>query len=149
MRKENWEKILAEKIEEHRNVPFYWGESDCLYWTGDLLKALTGSWPVEEYMKKTGKTEPTYSTHRGMKKAVKSYGFETFTEMMHEIFGKAYKKYDSVLYAKRGDLLAKMMPAPVNMFALGINTGRKVMFKTIQGTLWFELRECDFAWRVE
>lgn len=45
----DWQLAFAKCVAEHQNVPFKWGEQDCVLWAADTVFAITGEDPAKEF----------------------------------------------------------------------------------------------------
>lgn len=67
MRKDNWPRIISEEINNHKDVPFVWGEKDCCLAVADIMLAYTGVDFAAEFRGK-------YKTAKGSLMALKKHG---------------------------------------------------------------------------
>lgn len=71
-RKNNWAKLLADKIKEYQTIPFEWGKSDCCLFACDCIKEICNIDPAENH-------RGTYSSQRGSLSSQKKNGYITDT----------------------------------------------------------------------
>jgi hypothetical protein len=127
---QNWPELLADKIEQSREISFSWGSHDCALFCADAILAMTGTdlaWDLRG----------RYQTERDALRRIHKLGFKNLEELVNERLEPI-----SILNAKRGDLVLH----PTG--ALGVCNGLMSWFVTPDGLTC--LKTCIFnkAWRV-
>lgn len=133
MRKEGWEIILDNCLQEAMYKPFQWGEHDCALFMGRTVRAMTGIDTV-------GQFEGKYSTESGAKALLKPYkgGIIGLLDNHPDLL-----KID-IRMAKRGDIVFDKKSK-----AVGICNGRQSAFITEKDGLTFKRTlDLDMAWGV-
>lgn len=127
---ENWDKLLSDYLQEMRNVPFKWGQNDCILFAAKGYERLTG---VNEYSSYLG-----YKSKTAAYKIIKENG--GLEAIMCKHFGGGHR---NILKAKRGDLvLVKDTETRVGMID---DTGQSVVIPGDEGLIKEPLSR---AWRV-
>jgi hypothetical protein len=130
MRKEGWEAILRNYIEDSRKLSFEWGKSDCALWVAGYFDQVTGSSFLKEY-------KGQYSDEQGAYSLLHQLGFTDITDLP-----SVYAPPVPINYAKRGDIISFNG-------ALGICDGRKSYILTVEVGLFAVLTAaCQKAWAV-
>lgn len=134
MKIEGWEAILQNHIEDHRNIPFEWGKSDCVIFSADWVKKATGKDPMthesgENYRER-------YKTEMGAYRLAKKV-----RGGLDGIFGY-YLNQVNLSYAMRGDIVMRKG-------CCGICLGLNSFFKMEEGFVIYRTSDCDKAWRVD
>lgn len=99
-RVDNWPEELSQKIQEAQEKEFKRGEHDCLIWTADVVKALTGE-DIASYFR------GNYSTYKEGLELCRDYcgkgaGLkEVLDKMMDE---HDFEEIDNPEFAQRGDV---------------------------------------------
>lgn len=131
-RRENWPLHLSEYLKIRKNMPFKWGEHDCLTFVSGAVAAITGYNFYDEYL--------PYDSE------------ETAAEMLREYNGVAGiitehlgEGSDKILTAGRGDVV--LFKAPEGDTA-GIvdDTGRYFQIITEKGLLRIPLSKANRVW---
>lgn len=90
-RRPGWEHAYALILEKQAQVPFSWGEADCLTRVADLCRAMTGVNPFPMGMRR-------YRTAAGAAKQLKNLGFNDVDAALSAVFPEIAKAK-----ARRGD----------------------------------------------
>lgn len=130
MRKENWDILLAELVESHRNTPFHRGTHDCCTFAADVVFAITG---VDHMAGMRG----TYSDESGAERILADRGG------LRSILCTALGSEIPVLCAQRGDVLLS------DHDGLWLCVGRQMVKPGRHGLVAGELRSASAAWRVK
>lgn len=131
MRREGWERALAEAIEAARHRPFAWGVHDCATWAADVRRAMTGSDAAARWRGR-------YHTARGAARTIRLTGAASLVEAAGRELGSPLA---SPLLAQRGDIVS-------DGAALGVCTGAEAAFLSADGLAFRPLIDCTMAWRV-
>ena len=136
MRQEGWETRLNDYFESVHNVPFVWGECDCLIFASDAVKAITGIDPMSK--KKKGDPDTIrglYTTQDEAKELVKKY-----RKSLRDVMDVHFERKD-LNFCKRGDVV-------LYKNAFGICVGRGIAFFKSEGLglQVVKIRECVLAW---
>ncbi len=116
MRHSNWPSLMFAAIDEARERPFVWGESDCCLFAADVVLAMTGEDYAAPYRGK-------YNSARGSLIALKKYGAGTIEGSLDLIFPRRR-------CPRRGDVvIVTLDDSP----ALGICVGAQSAFRTKEG----------------
>lgn len=130
VRKEDWAKQLSNYLRERRDMPFQWGENDCLQFVARGVERLTGQNFWQQYL--------PYSTKEEVTEILSSNG--GVTGIISKYLGSGHRQ---ILKAKRGDVAIVKMPEITA--GLVDDTGRFVLLMTEQGWQRFPL---SLAWRI-
>lgn len=135
MRLKDWPEKLYAEVRKANDVPFCWGKSDCVLFTCDCIKAMTG----EDYAKGVrGK----YSTEKGAFRILKKMeGVTSIEELATKHLGNPVE----LSKLMRGDVVSFESPTGP---ALGITLGRLSVFRNPRGMTSVETLSCLRGWRV-
>ncbi len=134
MRVENWEKKLADYIEENRNKKFDMPNHNCGSFTLEWEKVLTNQTRFPEFYQK-------FKSVEDFMKILNKYGFKSWISLCNKRLTKISTKL-----AKRGDLVCVRQK---NSFCMGICLGQKCAFLGNQKMEFFSLDEVCYAWRLD
>lgn len=99
-RKMNWDKLLANYLESHRNTPFAWGTHDCCMFAANAVLSICDIDYAADF-------RGHYSTEIGSKRALIRYGQRDIKSTLNRILGESV----SPLNARRGDVcLVDLIP---------------------------------------
>lgn len=129
MRPEGWEALLAEHVEQ-ASKPFEWGRHDCVLWTADWVRKITGDDHAADF-------RGLYSSEAEASRLLNRLGLEN-----PEAAADAHLEAINPKRARRGDLLLH----PGGM--LGICYGRVGVFITESGMTTVATLCCPKAWKV-
>lgn len=137
MRKQNWNAILTDKIEEYKSIPFVWGVSDCLQFSGQVAAAMLDYDPYE----KVG------SYHYDSEEAAGQMLQDHFDGDMGNVFSTAFEEIRPRM-AGRGDI-AIVEFKDTEICGVIDSSGRLVACKSVDGLLFVPMIYIQRAWRVE
>ncbi|MCF6267638.1 MAG: hypothetical protein L3J57_13995 [Desulfuromusa sp.] len=131
----DWQSRLYNEIQARMNVPFQWGENDCLMFVSDMVLAVTGIDYAADY-------RDLYTDEDAANNIMLQLTPEgTVTGIIDLFFDRI-----PVLQASRGDLVARPShPSP----AAGICAGGGCYFVGPDGLFKWPLQSCITAWRVK
>lgn len=96
-RDENWPLLLSSYLSERKDMPFIWGENDCLMFTSHLVELLTGVNFYYPYQ--------TYHDEAGAVKVLEDNG--GVVGIINKCLGQGKR---DILNAKRGDVVIFKSP---------------------------------------
>lgn len=139
MRKENWPKILEQKIQEEVSIPFVWGVSDCLQFPGNVAAAMLDY----DVKAKAQAGLYIYDTEGGAKEIIDT----VFNGDMGEVFDLVFKRI-GINFAGRGDIVLVKFNGVI---ACGVidSSGSRAAVKSESGVLFVPSKFWTHAWRVE
>jgi hypothetical protein len=105
-RREDWPEQLAAVLEEHAELPFVWGRSDCLTFPADAVLAMTGIDPAAEIRGR-------YRSGSGAARILRRRGFASVADAFAATFAEI-----PVAMAGRGDL--GVVPVPYGSGFAGV-----------------------------
>jgi len=129
MRREGWERLLSEYLENKR--PFKWGQTDCALWSADWIHQATG----QDY---AGEWRGNYATEDEAQAFMESKGLPSPADIAGH-----YLKEIAVKAAQRGDLVLHPMGP------LGICNGYLSHFIAMTGDITIKTLLCTRAWKVD
>jgi hypothetical protein len=127
----NWQSLLAEKVEEARNRQYELSVFDCVTWSFEVACALRGT--------EGPPWKAAYKTVSGGLRVLKRMGHSTLAELVDAEIGPRV----SIRLAQRGDMVLLG-----NGDALGICLGNTVATVTENGLHITRHGHNDIAWRV-
>lgn len=134
IRREDWPERLAAAIDAARELPFAWGEHDCLMFAANCVQAMTGEDPAVDFRK-------TYRTARGAAWTVARAGG------MRVGADARLGERVLVLRAQRGDVV--LVELDNERQAYGICVGATVACPCEAGGVAFiSMERARCAWRV-
>lgn len=138
LRKQDWEKRLADYIDNQRNMPFVWGKNDCVIFAGKAANEILERNYTKDLKKYVGKY--TDKTH---KKALSDFG-----DTVESVFDAYFTRYENKAFAKRGDIVTVLFKGER---ACGVidTGGRSVVCKTYNGLRHIPVSFIDTAWNIE
>lgn len=129
----NIRRILLEQYRSYRNVPFAWGESDCLHFAAACAQAITGRDPID-------RLRGSYDSEHGAKRVMVENGWED----MGDVAASFYPEIP-LARAKSGDWVTVEQDGRI---ALGVVVAENIAVKSIEGTGWLPLRDAKRAFQV-
>lgn len=139
MRKQEWPKILDQKIEEGKSAPFVWGQCDCLLFAGNTAAAMVDY----DLHAKAESDLFKYESEIGAYKMLAKH----FDGKMGNVFGKVFEEIP-VPMAGRGDLAIVMFEGK-EVCGVIDSSGRRVACKALEGVLFVPIADAIKAWRVD
>lgn len=138
MKKQSWEKILADYIEEATKKEFNWGKHDCFLWVCDWKDKATG---INELENHKGFED------RGGEYNTKIGGMRRLKELLKEgdLYDLISTRLESISLTKamRGDIMGVQN-------CLGICDGENSFFlMPDKGLIVWKTFKCERAWRLE
>jgi hypothetical protein len=138
MKKQGWENMLAEYIEEATKKEFKWGKHDCFFWVCDWKTKATGINELDnrkDFEDKGGEYNTKIGAARRLKELIEENDLSKLIDSRLEKIPLAR--------AMRGDIMM------ING-ALGICDGENSFFLTPdKGLILWKTSKCDKAWRLE
>lgn len=132
-RVKNWPRRLDETIDAWRDVPFVWGESDCVNFCIDVEKAMYGVSKVEAAI-------GGYKTKKGAAKQIAKFSKKGILVILDDIFTSI-----PIKTAGRGDLGVTHTPDGP---AVGIFTGGAFVGMGAGGLQFLKHNDAFLAWRL-
>lgn len=134
MKKEGWEKILSDYIQEQSRTPFSWGTYDCVTFVSGYCQLVTGKCTNETVSGKYSSKETALALYESLGQSP--------IDIMDGFFNRVQPSF-----AQRGDVAFKWRD---DGFSFGIIDGGYAVFK-VDGTglLREKIRTMDVVWRVE
>lgn len=131
---ENWPLLLSRYIQERDNLPFVWGENDCLLFCAGCVNALTGVDFGAEFRAKN------YTNEAQAKELIAKYG--TMTDLVSFYLGNPRP---FPMKNRRGDIVIADIEG---VSAAGVidDTGRNVAFLTHKGIIRLPVKETMMVW---
>ena len=139
MRKENWPIILEEKIKEEIDVPFKWGQSDCMTFPARVAAAMLDY----DLMEKAQLAIIQYDSEEGAKEVLREWFGKDMAGVIDLVFNRV-----PVLMAGRGDIVL-LKRNDIESCGIVDSTGRRAACKSEGGILFVPLSFAVYAWRVE
>lgn len=131
MRHENWPDLLADRLKAWRDVPFVWGQTDCVSFVVDVVNAISDANVI---VRRRGE----YKTEREALRQIRSFGAD-LAELVTLRFGASRHPN----YAQRGDVV-------MSAGNLGICDGSFGLFMTeVAGLTHISIADCLCCWKVE
>lgn len=133
-------KRLNDYLRRVRNIPFKWGEHDCLTFSNGAFKAYHGFGYADDWIGKylVGGKPLSKADMR------ETFGARTFEEAM----GRKLRSVEGV--PPRGAVVAtKKAERWLIGYALGICVGARAAFLSEAGVVYFPLDDVDMAWVLE
>jgi len=141
-RREDWPERLLAFVDEAQLTPPLWGLSDCAFFAGNAVLAMTGTDPIPEY-RKTKNGVGTYTTERGARAALKRHD-GTLRRGMNKRLGPPVDWKQ----ARRGDVVMIKVPGAIGQ-SLGICLGQLSIFADPgKEFIQIETSLAVCAWRV-
>jgi hypothetical protein len=131
MRQQDWDTILADRIEAARHLPFAWGTHDCVTWAVGTVCRMRGT-PEPDWL-------GTWESEAQGKRVLVDHGIKALAKV-----GTAWLEQDpldTVLTARRGDLVFSQR-------AYGICIGRWTVHPGPAGLVAVPLSAAELAWRI-
>lgn len=97
VRLEGWENKFSNYLDEKRNMPFKWGDNDCILFAAKGLEIITGEDYYSKYL--------PYNNEEEAKNILKKNG--GFAGIIKKSLGKPHDNYKK---ARRGDLVLLKIP---------------------------------------
>lgn len=140
MRREGWEKILAEAVERARREPFVWGTHDCCMWVCNVVREIDGRDPAAWFR---GRYRTKRHAYALLRKFAGGGVAETWAKIARELgFAEV-----PPLSAQRADVVLVRTPLGD---ALGLCIGGKIACAGPNGLDFFPLTHPAVlrAWRI-
>ena len=134
MRKQGWEKRLADFLHAQRDLPFIWGKNDCVLFTSKAANEITER-DLEPEMLGYGE----YNKKKAVE-ILKEHGGE-----ISGIFDKHFKRKLKTM-ANRGDIA---LVKHNNEKAAGVVIGKYVVCKTLGGLINVPVNDAIIVWGVD
>ncbi len=93
-RHKQWEQRLHDMVKAHRDKPYRWGEHDCLIFSANVAKAVTGHDPARGHRRKYRSHASAYSYLR------KTFAVDSPEALLDTLFTQK-----AVGFAQRGDIV--------------------------------------------
>ena len=97
-RVENWEKELANFLEKRQNMPFKWGQNDCVIFPHRAAQAITGY----NYVSDNNSCGRGYRTRAAATKVLKEHFNKKIENVFTHYFGEPR---EDIGFARRGDIV--------------------------------------------
>lgn len=137
MRREDWPQILDRLVQQARDVPFCWGQHDCVHWAITVAEELTErAWAP---------ALPEYSDAAGALAVVHRLGFDGLLEAVTHYLGEPVRPS----FAQRGDLTLVGTNETAWPLALAVCLGHRAAVPGEQGLRFVPMSSAVAAWRVE
>jgi hypothetical protein len=139
-RKQDWQSRFAKFLEERQNMPFKWGQQDCIIFAARAAQAMTGYNFVAEN-KREGRGYKT----RAQAEAMLDEHFKGKIQNVFTFFlGKPRK---DIGFAQRGDIV---LIKNRGEFAGGVidNTGRSIVCAGPRGLMRLKKAEALMYWKL-
>lgn len=133
----NWPHLLNEFIESRRSAPFAWGVNDCCIFACDAVLEITGIDPANDI-------RGTYEDASGAARVLVSYGGVEGVAQARAL-EHGFQEVP-VAMSQRGDVVIATMRGHATM---GICIGAEAAFVAETGLIFWPLKQCSRAWRVE
>ncbi len=131
----DWPELLAEKIDDARNLPFIWGKNDCCLFAAHCVEIITGIDLAGDYR--------NYKTKAEALLLLKKYGGVVgIAEAIAEEHGIPEV---SALHAQRGDVCLFDIGRGDT---LGVVAGEHIFAPGQNGLLGFPVLQAVRAWRI-
>lgn len=137
MRKQGWEKLLADYLHEQRDIPFEWGVSDCILFAAHGADLILEKDYSEEIELCGGYDE------KGACEILEMHGGD-----IEGIFDEYFERHDNILMARRGDV-AVIEYCEIAQAGIINTSGTHVSVKTEKGLFNVPIRKIRTVWRVE
>ncbi len=132
-RRENWPLHLSEYLKTRKDIPFKWGEHDCLTFVSGAVASIIGYNFYNEYL--------PYDSEETAKGMLKEYG--GVAGIISEHLG--YEGTDKILTAGRGDVVL-FKAAEGDTAGIVDDTGRYFQIITEKGLLRAPLSKASRVW---
>ena len=134
-RRADWPARLDRLLAERADMPFVWGQSDCVQLAKAGLEAVSAAnWSAVEW--------PVYGSAHSAWKSLRALGYDDLPALATALLGPALPGP----YARRGDLVA--IACPHWGGALGLCTGREVVLPALYGLAHRPLEQTFCCWRI-
>lgn len=134
MKLPDWQKRFAEYILSRRNMPFQWGENDCILFAAKGFEAITGQDHYSQYL--------PYSTEDEAREILRNHG--GFEGIIGKNIGPGHR---NSLKARRGDPVLMKIPHPT--CGLVDDSGQSILAPGINGTVRYPLSKAWRIWSIE
>jgi hypothetical protein len=133
MRREDWPERLDAFIEARRNVPFAWGQQDCVLFAADAIQAMTDADPLAD-------VRGHWGTATAAARLLKDRG--GLAAAVRGVLGKPIP----YCLAQRGDIL--LLELIDGELALGVCVGAEGVGPARNGLIWVPMDHAHMAWRI-
>ena len=137
MRKQGWEKLLADYIHDQREAPFEWGVNDCILFASHGANLILEKDYTDE-IKSYG-----HYDEEGAYEILRAHGGK-----IEDIFDKYLERHDNILMARRGDI-AVVEYCEIVQAGIINTSGTHVSVKTEKGLFNVPVRKIRTAWRID
>ena len=134
-KKSDWQVLLIEFIEEHKDTPFEWGKWDCCIFANAALKAISGKNVIPKDLK--------WKDEKTAMKAIKDYG-KTLNGALTKACKGAGMEVIQPAFATAGDLILFKEESEL----AGIHDGFNILAPTDDGITTKDPSLTIKAWRV-
>ena len=132
----NWEQLLSEFIDKHRNKPFEWGVWDCCVFSDSAVESMTGERVIPKSLK--------WKDEKDAKKTIKAYGGSTLLKATIKACKDKGLENIDVPYVRNGDIVVYKEKS----YLLGISTGFNIVSPSEDGLAFKDNDLAIKAWRI-
>jgi hypothetical protein len=142
-RKQNWQTLLHNFLEQRKDEPFAWGANDCALFAADAVASFTGSDLGDGF-------RGQYSDEAGALALMKATcGSPDALALGVYLCAKAgFAPWSHVNFARRGDVLVLANPDGSHSLGIVALNGVHALFVTTGGLRRMRVRDCVAAWKV-
>ena len=134
-KKQDWQVILVEFLDKHKDTAFEWGKWDCCIFSNAALKAISGNNVIPKELK--------WKDEASAQKAIKDYG-KTLKGALTKACKKAGMEEIHIGFATAGDLILYKEESEL----AGIHDGFNIISPTDDGLAVKSPELAVKAWRV-
>jgi len=141
MRLAEWSHNLDDFIDSIRDKPFAWGSNDCMTFSNQAVKAMTGRSFADDWL---GEYATALSAKRHYLKTLK----ENDADSIVAAIDKRLERID-VAIPPRGSLVGRQeITGTVTGLVLGICTGEHIAFISDEGVIFLHPQARDIFWKI-
>lgn len=139
-RKDNWEILLAEILQDRLHVPFQWGKHDCCLFAADCVEAMTGWDPARWFRSRYDSKVSAYA-------ALKEFAGGSVAEVAEKICQQSGFALLDVPFGQRGDVA---LVEGNGSDALGVIdlTGMNILVAGMNGLEMVSINKGKKIWRI-